>query len=98
MINTKKYNQLRITEMNEEKRQLLIVRQSQLQRAIEYYQLVGIQPDPLTLVTTAELFKNFVFDGLSPDNITKCKSLDEKVIQRKKNEVKTDEYPLTPNR
>jgi hypothetical protein len=98
MINTKKYNQLKTTEIMEDKRQLLIVRQSQLERALEYYKMMDIQPDPVLLITTAELFKNFVFDGLSPDVITKCKSLDEKVIQRQKKGVIRDEYPLTPDK
>lgn len=94
MVNQQKYNQLKNQETMEDKRQLLIVRQSQLQRALEYYQMLGIEADPLLLVTTAELFKNFVFDGLSPEVVTKCKALDEKVIRPKKNRVTDGVYPL----
>ncbi len=53
--------------VSEDKRQLLIVRQSQMERALEYYQLIGVKPTLYELVKTAELFKDFVMEGINQD-------------------------------
>lgn len=52
---------------NDELRQLLIVRQSQMERSINYYTLMGVQPSVMEVLTTAEVFKDFVYQGLSPE-------------------------------
>lgn len=52
---------------NDELRQLLIVRQSQMERSISYYTLMGVQPSVMEVLTTAEVFKDFVYQGLSPE-------------------------------
>ena len=47
----------------EEQKQLLIVRQSQMERALEYYQLLGVKPTSLELILTAELFTESILAG-----------------------------------
>jgi len=61
----------------EDKRQLLIVRQSQVQRAIEYFTLLDIKPDAKTLLTTADLFREYVYDGLTDSVKNRCTRMDE---------------------
>jgi hypothetical protein len=55
---------------NDDKRQLLIVRQSQLERALEYYKVIGKTPSMLEVVKTAELLKDYVFEGVT-ENVKK---------------------------
>lgn len=55
---------------NDEQRQLLIVRQSQMERAIEYYELINVKPTSLELILTAELFTESILAGTNI--FTKC--------------------------
>lgn len=50
----------------EERKQELIVRQSQMERVIEFYTLRGIQPSTLELFTTVELFSDFIMNSMTP--------------------------------
>jgi len=79
---------------NDDKRQILIIRQSQMERAIEYYNLIGVKPTPKVLVRTAELFKDFVLDGASEDVMKRISSLDEYIGKMDKTEVKQPKGPL----
>jgi len=69
----------------EDKRQLLIVRQSQLERAMEYYRTIGVEPSLTELVRTAELLKDFVYNGIDTNTQTRVTAFDEYVKTKKKN-------------
>lgn len=65
-----------IKKQMETNSQLLIVRQSQLQRSLEFYTLIDVKPTPAELVKTAELFKDFVYNGPTTDVINRAKNLE----------------------
>lgn len=54
----------------------LIVRQSQMQRAIEFYNLMGVRPTSLQLVATADHFTQYVMNGMTKEIIEKSRRLD----------------------
>ncbi len=57
-------------------KETLIVRQSQMERAIEFYQLMGVKPKSIQLLATADHFTQYVQNGLTKDIIEKSKRLD----------------------
>ena len=59
----------------EEKRQRLIVRQSQMERAIQYSNLIGIQPTPGDLLAIVEVFTAFIYEEEGCFN--RAKKMDE---------------------
>ena len=68
-------------------KETLIVRQSQMERAIEYYQLMGVKPTSIQLLATADHFSQYVQNGLTKDIIVKSKRLDimiEEMMNTKK--------------
>jgi benzoyl-CoA reductase/2-hydroxyglutaryl-CoA dehydratase subunit BcrC/BadD/HgdB len=65
----------------------LIVRQSQMERAIEFYQLQGIKPSAIQLLATADHFYQYVMFGMTKEFITKTKNLD-KALEALHNEKK----------
>lgn len=67
----------------DEKRQLLIVRQSQLERAMEYYKVLGIAPSLTELIRTAELLKDFVYEGINGDIKNRVNGFDTYVSKKK---------------
>lgn len=70
---------------NDSHRQTLIVRQSQMERAIEFYRLLGVQPTVIELLATADHFAQYVENGLTKDIIEKSKKVD-KFINEKMNQ------------
>jgi hypothetical protein len=70
---------------NESARGTLIVRQSQMERAIEYYRLIGVEPTVIELLATADHFAQYIEQGITKDIIEKSKKVDL-FIQKKKNE------------
>lgn len=70
---------------NDSARQTLIVRQSQMERAIEYYRLLGIEPTVIELLATADHFAQYIENGITKEIIEKSKKVDQ-FIQNKKNE------------
>lgn len=72
----------------DEARQTYIIRQSQMERALEYYKFIGVKPTLLELVSTAELMKNYILEGTTPDVKTHIKKFDNYV------ESKFDEYNI----
>jgi hypothetical protein len=70
---------------NDSHRQTLIVRQSQMERAIEYYQLIGVQPTVIELLATADHFAQFVESGITKEIVEKTKKVDH-FIKEKQNE------------
>lgn len=70
---------------NDSHRQTLIVRQSQMERAIEFYRLLGVQPTVIELLATADHFAQYVENGLTKDIIDKSKKVD-KFINEKMNQ------------
>lgn len=70
---------------NDSHRQTLIVRQSQMERAIEFYRLLGVQPSVIELLATADHFAQYVENGLTKDIIEKSKKVD-KFINEKTNQ------------
>ncbi len=70
---------------NDSHRQTLIVRQSQMERAIEYYQLIGVQPTVIELLATADHFAQFVENGITKEIVEKTKKVDY-FIKEKQNE------------
>lgn len=70
---------------NDSARQTLIVRQSQMERAIEYYRLLGIEPTVIELLATADHFAQYIESGITKEIIEKSKKVDQ-FIQKKKDE------------
>jgi hypothetical protein len=62
--------------------QIYIIRQSQVQRSLEYFQLLGIQPTPLELLRTAELFKEYVLHGNTIDLTQRCTALQNYITEK----------------
>lgn len=66
-------------------KQTLIIRQSQMERAIEYYRLIGVEPSVIELIATADHFSQYVHNGICTEIVEKSKRVDA-FIQSKKNE------------
>ena len=62
----------------------LIIRQSSINRTIEFYSNMGIQPTMLELLATSEHLVQYVENGLTKEIIEKTKGVD-KFIKDKKN-------------
>ena len=60
-----------------------IIRQSQLKIALEYLRDQNIKPSVLELVVFTEALKDYVETGLTKENITRIKSVDEFVNNKK---------------
>lgn len=58
-------------------KQILIVRQSSLERALEFYKIKNHVPTAFEIIRTAELFKDFVYEGTSTDVIERCTKLEK---------------------
>lgn len=67
----------------EERKQHLIVKQSQMERSLEYYKMMGYTPSTLELFTTCEVFTKFVFEGLTDDVKERCKKMDTHIRNTK---------------
>lgn len=61
---------------NDEKKQVYIIRQSQLERTLEYYTMLGKKPSMLEWVKTAELLKDYVYEGLTDEVRKRINGLD----------------------
>jgi hypothetical protein len=62
---------------NDEKKQMYIIRQSQLERTLEYYTMLGKKPSMLEWVKTAELLKDYVLNGVTDDVKKRINGLDK---------------------
>jgi hypothetical protein len=62
---------------NDDKKQMYIIRQSQLERSLEYYTMLGKKPSMLEWVKTAELLKDYVLNGVSEDVKKRINGLDK---------------------
>jgi hypothetical protein len=60
----------------------LIIRQSSMTRAIEFYNLIGIKPTMLELLATTDHLAQYVGTGMTKEVIDKSKNVD-KFIQEK---------------
>lgn len=78
---------------NDEKKQVYIIRQSQLERTLEYYTMLGKKPTMLEWVKTAELLKDYVYEGLTDEVRKRINGLDN----YNRNEL-LGEYPQLQNK
>ncbi len=62
----------------------LIIRQSSMTRAIEFYNLIGVKPTMLELLATTDHMAQYVSNGMSKEVIEKSKNVD-KFIEHKQN-------------
>jgi hypothetical protein len=62
----------------------LIIRQSSITRAIEFYNLLDLKPTMLELVATADHFSQYVEGGLNKDIIQKSKNVDNFIFEKQK--------------
>ena len=62
---------------NDEKKQMYIIRQSQLERTLEYYTMLGKKPTLVEWVKTAELLKDYVLNGVTDDVKKRINGLDK---------------------
>jgi hypothetical protein len=62
----------------------LIIRQSSITRAIEFYNLLDLKPTMLELVATADHFSQYVENGLNKDIIQKSKNVDTFIFEKQK--------------
>jgi hypothetical protein len=60
----------------------LIIRQSSMTRAIEFYNLIGVKPTMLELLATTDHMAQYVATGMTKEVIDKSKNVD-KFIQDK---------------
>ena len=61
--------------MNDDKRQRLIVRQSQMTQSIEYCKMMGIQPTAGDLFAIVEAFTSFIYEEAG--SVDRAKRMDE---------------------
>jgi hypothetical protein len=61
---------------------ILIIRQSQMERAIEYYQTIKKLPSTKDIIKTASMFEYFIKYGYSDSLMKKLDALDEHIEQR----------------
>jgi hypothetical protein len=64
--------------------QLYIIRQSQVERSIEFYNLHNIKPTPAELLRTAELLKDYVLHGTSLEVMERASLLDQHINKKYK--------------
>jgi hypothetical protein len=62
----------------------LIIRQSSITRAVEFYNLLNLKPTMLELVATADHFSQYVENGLNKEMIEKCKGVDKFIQEKQK--------------
>ena len=62
----------------------LIIRQSSLNRTIEFYSNMGIQPTMLELLATSEHLLQYVENGLTKEIIEKTKGVDKFILEKQK--------------
>lgn len=60
-----------------------IIRQSQIKIAMEYLKENNVKPSVLELIVFTEALKDYVETGLTKENITRIKSVDEFVNNKK---------------
>jgi hypothetical protein len=61
----------------EAQKQKLIVRQSQMERAIQYSTLMGIKPTPQDLLMISDVFTDFIFDGKTKEVMDRARKMDK---------------------
>lgn len=61
---------------NEETKQRMIIRQSQIKLALEYYGACDICPSMVDLIRTTTMLEDYVVNGYSKDMVTKFEKLD----------------------
>lgn len=64
-------------------RQLYIIRQSQMERAIEYYTLMKTPVSAKLLMNTADVFADYILNGMNESVVKRVKTLDTKVEELK---------------
>lgn len=69
--------------MGELERSRMIARQSQMERSIEFYQMMGIKPTVLELLATADHFAQFIEKGITKEMIEKTKKVDAFIEAKK---------------
>jgi hypothetical protein len=67
----------------EENKQQLIVRQSQMERAIEFYTLLGLKPTALELMTTADVFSDYIMNRFTPEVKLRVSKIDEFLLTKR---------------
>jgi hypothetical protein len=70
--------------MSEIERARMIARQSQMERAIEYYTLIGVKPTMMELIATCDHLAQFVETGINKEIIEKTKKVDAFIESKKK--------------
>jgi hypothetical protein len=53
-----------------------------MERAIEYYQLMGVQPTVMELIATADHFAQFVENGITQEIVEKTKKVDNFIKEK----------------
>lgn len=61
---------------NEETKQRMIIRQSQIKLALEYYGACDICPTMVDLIRTTTMLEDYMVNGYSKDMVTKFEKLD----------------------
>lgn len=61
---------------NEETRQRMIIRQSQIKLALKYYGACDICPSMVDLIRTTTMLEDYMVNGYSKDMVTKFEKLD----------------------
>ena len=60
----------------EQQKQVYIIRQSQMERAIEYYQSLNKKVSAKLLINTADVFSDYIINGMSQSVLKRIKTLD----------------------
>jgi hypothetical protein len=53
-----------------------------MERAIEYYQLMGVKPTVMELIATADHFAQFVENGITKEIVEKTKKVDNFIKEK----------------
>ena len=63
-------------------REVLIVRQSQMERAIQYSTLLGIKPTPQDLLMISDVFTDFILNGKDKEVMDRARKMDTYISEQ----------------
>lgn len=65
----------------EQQKQIYIIRQSQMERAINFYQLIDKKVSAKLLINTADVFSDYIINGMSQSVLKRIKTLDTHISE-----------------
>jgi len=88
-MTTKKQKRIQQDIMSPDQlRQLYIIRQSQMERSLEFFKMRGIKPTLLELALTAEHLTHFVLHGIESDFVQASNRMEVHFNEEREIEIK----------